>query len=75
LGVVLLELGKRERGTEHLEQARNALQKVLEESTRERVSLERAQAQNNLGHALSKLGEREGTLESLRQAEAALQSA
>lgn len=45
-------LGEREPGTERLEQAVTAYRLALEECTRERVPLEWAKTQTNLGTAL-----------------------
>ena len=56
LGNVLVTLGKRERGTERLEQAVTACTEALKEITRERVPLDWAGTQNNLGAALTTLG-------------------
>ena len=47
-----LELGERESGTAHLEEAVAAYRAALEERTRERVPLDWAMTQNNLGNAL-----------------------
>jgi hypothetical protein len=55
----LLRLGERESGTVRLEEAVAAYRAVLEERTRERVPLDWAATQNNLGNALQALGERE----------------
>ena len=52
LGTALWSLGERESGTERLEQAVAAYQAALEERTRERVPLDWATTQNNLGNAL-----------------------
>ena len=46
-------------GTERLEQAVSAYVEALKEYTRERVPLDWAMTQNNLGNALRTLGERE----------------
>jgi hypothetical protein len=48
---------------------------ALKECTRERVPLEWATTQNNLGTALLALGEREGGTERLEEARAAIASA
>ena len=68
LGVALMALGKRESGTERLEQAVAAFTEALKEYTRERVPLDWATTQNNLGAALATLGERESRTERLEQA-------
>ena len=52
-------LGERESGTAKLEEAIAAYREALKELTRERVPLDWAMTQNNLGTALSSLGERE----------------
>ena len=58
LGNVLATLGKRERGTERLEQAVTAYTEALKEITRERVPLDWASTQSNLGRAIQILRER-----------------
>jgi hypothetical protein len=55
LGAVLATLGKRESGTEHLEQAVAAYRLALQENTRERVPLDWAKTQFNLGLGLADL--------------------
>ena len=52
-------LGERESGTAQLEEAVAAYREALKEWTRERVPLDWAMTQNNLGNALCRLGERE----------------
>jgi hypothetical protein len=52
LGIALRRLGERESGTERLEEAVAAYQAALQEWTRERVPLDWAMTQNNLGNAL-----------------------
>ena len=52
-------LGERESGTARLEEAVAAYREALQEWTRERVPLDWAMTQNNLGLALQRLGERE----------------
>ena len=49
-------LGERESGTARLEEAVAAYRAALEERTRERVPLDWATTQNNLGAALAMLG-------------------
>ena len=67
LGTALLALGRRENGTDRLEQAVAAYRAALEEYARDRVPLDWALIQNNLGGALAALGEREsGTARKLR---------
>jgi hypothetical protein len=51
-----------------LQQAVEAYGEALKERTRERVPLDWAGTQNNLGIALARLGEREGRTETLQQA-------
>ena len=75
LGNALLTLGKRENGTERLEEAVDALREALKERTRERVPLDWAMTQNNLGTALGILGERENGAERLEEAVDALREA
>ena len=63
LGTALRALGERESGTARLEEAVAAYREALKERTRERVPLEWAGTQNNLGTALSepwRAGERHG---------------
>ena len=62
-------LGERESDAEHLEQAVDAYRAALQERTRERVPLDWATTQNNLGNVLRILGERENDAERLEQAE------
>ena len=57
-GNALEVLGKRERGTERLEQAVDTYRAGIEERTRERVPLDWATTQHNLGTALGALGKR-----------------
>jgi hypothetical protein len=52
LGATLEALGARESGTERLEQAVAAYREALQEYTRERVPLNWAMTQTNLGNAL-----------------------
>ena len=68
-------LGERESGTEKLEEAVAAYRAALEEYTRERVPLDWARTQNNLGIALATLGERESGTEKLEEAVAAYRAA
>ena len=60
LSLVLQSLGQRETGTEKLEEAVHAVRLALLEHTRERVPLEWALVQNNLGTALRVLGPKRG---------------
>ena len=59
---------EREGGTARLEEAVAAYRAALEERTRERVPLDWAGTQTNLGNALRRLGEREGGTARLREA-------
>jgi tetratricopeptide (TPR) repeat protein len=68
LGYALWTLGKRESGTERLEEAVQAFREALQEYTREQVPLDWAMTQNNLGTAFSSLGERESGTERLKEA-------
>ena len=61
-------LGQREIGAEHLLEAVVVVRDALKEWTRERVPLEWAKAQNNLGSALGVLGQRETGTGRLREA-------
>jgi hypothetical protein len=60
--------GERESGTSVLEEAVAAHRAALEERTRERVPLDWAQTQNNLGTAIRALGERESSTSRLEEA-------
>jgi tetratricopeptide (TPR) repeat protein len=68
VGRALRHLGKREVGTERLEQALIAFQEALEEQKRDLVPLEWAATQNRIGLTLLRLGEREAGTERLEQA-------
>ena len=68
-------LGGRESGTEKLEEAVAAYRAALEEYTRERVPLQWAMTQMNLGTALLRLGGRESGTEKLEEAVAAYRAA
>jgi tetratricopeptide (TPR) repeat protein len=59
LAIALATLGKREPGTARLDAAVLACTEALKESTRERVPLDWATTQMNLGNALLTLGQRE----------------
>jgi tetratricopeptide (TPR) repeat protein len=67
----LWRLGERESGTGRLEEAVAAHREALKERTRERVPLQWAATQMNLGAALSSLGERESGTGRLEEAVAA----
>ena len=67
--------GERESGTARLEEAVAAYRAALEERTRERVPLDWAMTQNNLGNALQTLGERESGTARLEEAVAAYRAA
>ena len=71
----LRALGERESGTARLEEAVAAYRAALQETTRERVPLQWAVTQNNLGNALRALGERESGTAHLEEAVAALRAA
>ena len=62
LGNTLARLGERESGTARLDEAVAAFREALKEYTRERVPLDWAMTQNNLGNALQawRAGERHG---------------
>jgi hypothetical protein len=64
-------LGEQERGTARLEEAVAAYRAALKERTRERVPLQWAATQNNLGGALLRFGERESGTARLEEAVAA----
>ena len=69
--MLLRPWGNGESGPARLEQAVEAYRAALEEYTRERVTLQWARTQNNLGNALAVLGERESGPARLEQAVAA----
>jgi tetratricopeptide (TPR) repeat protein len=76
LGRALAELGQRESGSEHLEEAVVTLRAALHELTRNRVPpLQWALAQEGLGVALLELGERESGTVRLKEAAAAFRAA
>lgn len=75
LGVSLTNLGEREPASTHLEQAVAAYRAALEVHARDRMPLDWATTQNNLGNVLSTLGERESGTARLEQAVAAYQAA
>ena len=75
MGIALARLGGREAGTARLEEAVAAYRAALQEWTRERVPLDWAMTQNNLGTALSSLGEREAGTARLEEAVAAYRAA
>jgi tetratricopeptide (TPR) repeat protein len=68
LGRALRHLGKREAGTERLEQALVAFHEALEDQRRELVPLRWAATQNRIGLTLRRLGEREVGTKRLEQA-------
>ena len=68
---MLEALGERESGTVRLEEAIAAYRAALDERTRDRVPLDWAATQNNLGTALRALGERERGTARLEEAVAA----
>src|SRR3984893_14698289 len=75
LGLALMSLGERERGTAQLKEAVAAFRDALKERTRERVPVAWADTQNNLGLALGRLGERERGTAQLKEAVAAFRDA
>ena len=70
-----MRLGERENGTARLEQAVEAFRNALKEFTRERMPLDSARTQNNLGNALATLGARESGTARLEQAVEAFRNA
>ena len=70
-----MRLGERESGTARLDEAVAAYREALKEQTRERVPLDWAMTQNNLGTALWTLGERESGTARLDEAVAAYREA
>jgi len=60
--------GNPESGTKHLTQAVAACTEALKERTRDKVPLDWAETQNNLGNALRALGERQSNPTLLQQA-------
>ena len=75
LAISLSTLGERESGTARLEEAVEAYRSALEERTRERVPLDWAGTQMNLGNALRTLGERESGTARLEEAVEAYRAA
>jgi tetratricopeptide (TPR) repeat protein len=75
LANALQTLGERETGTARLEEAVTAYRAALEEWTRDRVPLDWARAQVNLGSALRNLGEREPGTARLEEAVTAYRAA
>ncbi|MCF3972760.1 tetratricopeptide repeat protein [Paracoccus salsus] len=75
LGNALLAMGRRETGTDRLEEAVTAYHDALRERTRARVPLDWAMTQNNLGNALRTLGARETGTDRLEEAVAAYRDA
>jgi hypothetical protein len=66
---------ERESSAARLEEAVNAFRAALQESTRERVPLDWATTQTNLGNALQRLGEHESGTARLEQAVDAFRAA
>lgn len=64
-------MGEHESGTTHLQESVTAFRLALEERTRERVPLDWAATQNNLGNALANLGKRESGTTRLQESVAA----
>jgi hypothetical protein len=75
LGIALSTLGERESGTARLEEAVKAYRAALEERTRERVSLDWANAQHGLGYALAALAKRQGNAMLMEEALADMRGA
>jgi tetratricopeptide (TPR) repeat protein len=73
--LTLQTFGARESGTQRLNDAVTAYQNALLEFTRERVPLDWAMTQNNLGNALQELGARESGTQRLNDAVTAFQNA
>ncbi|MFM7607320.1 MAG: tetratricopeptide repeat protein, partial [Alphaproteobacteria bacterium] len=71
----LSDLGEREAGTARLEEAVTAYREALKERTRDRVPLDWAMTQNNLGGALQTLGAREAGTARLEEAVTAYREA
>ena len=61
-------MGERQSGTERLEEAVGAFRAALTEYTPERMPLDWAMTQNNLGGALATLGERQSDTQRLEEA-------
>jgi len=70
-GLIQYAIGEQSGDAAALEQAVAAFREALKEYTRERVPLDWAGTQNNLGSALQSLGKRERGTERLEQAVAA----
>src|SRR5262245_20823413 len=70
-----MELGRREVGTARLREAVEAYCRALAEQPRDRVPLDWAQTQQNLGAVLEMVGEREGDAAVLEASISALRSA
>ena len=75
LASALLSLGEQTGDNEYLRQSIAAYRRALQEHTHERVPLEWAATQNNLGVALSTLGERESGTARLEEAVSAYREA
>jgi hypothetical protein len=75
LGLALETLGERESGTEYLQQAVDAYNLALQENTRQRVPLDWAMTQADLGIALTALGRRTHNPGTLQQARICFQNA
>ena len=60
LGEALEKLGERESETTHLEEALEIFRAALNSVVRDRVPLDWAATQSNLGNALATLGQRKG---------------
>ena len=75
LADALMVLGDQSGKNKYLEEAVAAYREALKERTRDRVPLDWATTQNNLGNALARLGERESGTERLEEAVAAYREA
>jgi tetratricopeptide (TPR) repeat protein len=75
LGSALARLGERENGTERLKEAIETYRTALEEHTRERVPVDWAVTQSNLGNTLTNLGQLEISLGQLEIGTERLQEA
>jgi tetratricopeptide (TPR) repeat protein len=74
-GLLQFVIGVQRGDSARLRQAVAVYRAALDEQARERVPLDWARTQNNLGNALSRLGERESGTERLEEAVAAYRAA
>jgi tetratricopeptide (TPR) repeat protein len=75
LGVALWRLGERESGTARLEEAVAAYRAALQEITRERVPLQWAATQHELGNTLAALAERQKSAKFMEEAVTSMRDA